>query len=76
MKKLWYEFKRRRKNRLVILLLAIAAISLNANQEYPCHIVRTYEIDGLEYADYVVGDDSFHQVYIEDVPTHVIEGRR
>ena len=76
MKKLLKNLKKRRKNRLAILLLVIAAISMGMSQDYPCHIVRTYEIDGLEYADYVVGDNAFHRVYIEDVPQYVKEGRK
>ena len=76
MNKLLYEFKRRKKNRLLILALAAGFLWWASGAEYPCHIVRTYEIDGLEYADYVSGDNAFHCVYIEDVPQHVKEGRK
>lgn len=75
MKKLLLNFKKRRKDRLIILLAIIALFSLGMTQDDPCHIVRTYEIDGLTYADYVSGDNAFHCVYIEDVPQHVREGR-
>ena len=76
MNKLLYEFKRRKKNRLLILALAAGFLWCASGIETPCYIVRTYEIDGLEYADYVSGDNAFHCVYIEDVPQHVKEGRK
>lgn len=64
---------KRSKKRLVAIGLLVA-FGLLAHSAYtePCHhIVRTYEVDGLTYADYVSGDDSFHHVYIEDVPQYI-----
>lgn len=75
MKKLLYELKRRKKNRLIGLMLIGLLAWCSNGIESPHHIVRTYEIDGLEYCDYVSGDNAFHQVYIEDVPQHVKEGK-
>ncbi len=57
-------------------IIAFACFLSATNPEKPdSFIIRTYEIDGLTYADYVSGDNSFRQVYIEDVPQHVKEGK-
>lgn len=58
---------------LFLFLLSILGLFL---MPYECHVVRTYEIDGLTFCDYVSGDNVFKQVYIEDVPEHVLKGEK
>jgi len=62
--------------RVIMLGLGLLAGALWYATPNPCYIVRTYEVDGLEYCDYVSGDNAFHGVYIEDVPEHVRNGHK
>ena len=70
------------KKRSLKLVWAILALSVFAWSVYDlaitndCHVIRTYEIDGLTYVDYVSGENSFRKVYIEDVPAHVLKGEK
>lgn len=67
---------RRDYSRVMVLGALLIAGLLWYSTPNPCYIVRTYEVDGLTYCDYVSGDNSFHGVYIEDVPDHVKNGHK
>lgn len=70
---------RKRSFKRIWIALALAVFvscAYDVATSNDCHVIRTYEIDGLTYCDYVSGDNSFRHVYIEDVPAHVLKGEK